>query len=160
MGRFINADAYASTGQGILGNNMFAYCLNNPIRYVDKSGTAAIDPICMVCMDFPGNGTGVRLQISYSQNARDIDDYLGSIINSKSIDELWSHKYVAVPVASVKVGTGLYHIFTGLGILAIPWPGLEDETIAMWKISWGFRSVIHGLDILGHQEGATYGENN
>ena len=31
IGRFINADSYASTGQGILGNNMFAYCLNNPV---------------------------------------------------------------------------------------------------------------------------------
>ena len=38
MGRFINADAYASTGQGILGNNMFAYCGNSPLVYVDRSG--------------------------------------------------------------------------------------------------------------------------
>ena len=38
MGRFINADAYASTGQGILGNNMFAYCLNNPISRVEIGG--------------------------------------------------------------------------------------------------------------------------
>ena len=41
LGRFINADAYASTGQGILGNNMFAYCLNNPIRYEDTQGSKA-----------------------------------------------------------------------------------------------------------------------
>ena len=38
-GRFLNADSYVSTGQGILGNNMFAYCLNNPINYVDSNGT-------------------------------------------------------------------------------------------------------------------------
>ena len=36
--RFINADSYASTGQGILGHNMFAYCQNNPVMYVDTSG--------------------------------------------------------------------------------------------------------------------------
>ena len=36
--RFINADAYASTGQGILGHNMFAYCGNNPISRVDAGG--------------------------------------------------------------------------------------------------------------------------
>ena len=41
LGRFINADAYTSTGQGILGNNMFAYCLNNPVVLADSSGTAA-----------------------------------------------------------------------------------------------------------------------
>ena len=37
-GRFINADALVSTGQGILGNNMFAYCNNNPVNYADESG--------------------------------------------------------------------------------------------------------------------------
>ena len=37
-GRFINADTFASTGQGILGNNMFAYCGNNPITRVDNNG--------------------------------------------------------------------------------------------------------------------------
>ena len=41
LGRFINADAFASTGQGILGNNMFAYCLNTPVNYVDPTGTLA-----------------------------------------------------------------------------------------------------------------------
>lgn len=30
-GRFINADAFVSTGQGFVGNNMFAYCNNNPV---------------------------------------------------------------------------------------------------------------------------------
>ena len=37
-GRFINADNYASTGQGIISNNMFAYCLNNPVNLSDNSG--------------------------------------------------------------------------------------------------------------------------
>jgi RHS repeat-associated protein len=38
MGRFINADDYPSTGQGLTGNNMFAYCGNNPISRADDSG--------------------------------------------------------------------------------------------------------------------------
>jgi len=38
VGRFINADAFVSTGQGFVGNNMFAYCLNNPINMSDYSG--------------------------------------------------------------------------------------------------------------------------
>ena len=41
-GRFINADGYVSTGQGIVGNNMFAYAINNPISYSDHSGNFAI----------------------------------------------------------------------------------------------------------------------
>ena len=41
MGRFINADVLVSTGQGILGNNMFAYCLNNPVNGLDPRGNVA-----------------------------------------------------------------------------------------------------------------------
>ncbi len=41
MGRFINADSYASTGQGIIGCNMFAYCLNNPVLFMDGTGSNA-----------------------------------------------------------------------------------------------------------------------
>ena len=48
LGRFLNSDSYASTGQGILGNNMFAYCQNNPIAYVDPLGT-------MICYTFLGD---------------------------------------------------------------------------------------------------------
>ena len=40
VGRFINTDAYASTGQGLVGYNMFAYCRNNPVSRIDKAGTA------------------------------------------------------------------------------------------------------------------------
>jgi len=36
--RFISADGYVSTGQGLLGYNMFAYCNNNPVMYVDPNG--------------------------------------------------------------------------------------------------------------------------
>ena len=36
--RFINTDGYVSTGQGVLGNNMFAYCGNNPVNYLDYTG--------------------------------------------------------------------------------------------------------------------------
>ena len=38
-GRFINADGYASTGQGFVGSNMFAYCNNNPVMYADYTGS-------------------------------------------------------------------------------------------------------------------------
>jgi RHS repeat-associated protein len=47
IGRFLNADAYASTGQGLLGNNMFAYCLNNPICRIDIGGAVSAK-----CLDY------------------------------------------------------------------------------------------------------------
>ena len=36
MCRFVNADGYASTGQGIKGHNMYVYCLYNPVAYYDN----------------------------------------------------------------------------------------------------------------------------
>ena len=41
-GRFINADGFVTTGQGFVGNNMFAYCGNNPVMYVDVTGQGFI----------------------------------------------------------------------------------------------------------------------
>ena len=38
IGRFINADAFPSTGQGLSGNNMFAYCGNNPVSRIEVGG--------------------------------------------------------------------------------------------------------------------------
>jgi len=38
VGRFINADVYTSTEQGFGGYNMFAYCQNNPVTFVDPDG--------------------------------------------------------------------------------------------------------------------------
>ena len=39
--RFINADGLVSTGQGILGHNIFAYCLGNPVNLEDSNGEMA-----------------------------------------------------------------------------------------------------------------------
>ena len=36
--RFLNADGYVSTGQGVTSNNMFAYCGNDPVNRSDPSG--------------------------------------------------------------------------------------------------------------------------
>ncbi len=40
-GRFINADEFIHTGNAISSANMFAYCENNPISYIDSTGFAS-----------------------------------------------------------------------------------------------------------------------
>ncbi len=52
LGRFINADTLVSTGQGLLGNNMYAYCQNDPIDFYDPTGHAY---------------KGINNQINYSE---------------------------------------------------------------------------------------------
>ena len=39
--RFISADVLLSTGQGVIGHNSFAYCLNSPVAFRDPSGHTA-----------------------------------------------------------------------------------------------------------------------
>ena len=41
--RFLNADSFASTGQGFVGTNMFAYCGNNPTSRIDPTGQSFAD---------------------------------------------------------------------------------------------------------------------
>ncbi len=53
-GRFINADGYVSTGQGLLGTNMFLYCNNNPVIFADYTGGMLV--IC----DYGGDGPAQR----------------------------------------------------------------------------------------------------
>ena len=40
--RFVNADSYAGTGQGLIGYNMYAYCNNNAVNYKDSLGNEAV----------------------------------------------------------------------------------------------------------------------
>ena len=40
--RWLNADGYTGTGQGILGYDMFAYCLNDPVSGIDINGRITI----------------------------------------------------------------------------------------------------------------------
>ena len=42
LGRFINADGLVSTVQGFIGNNMFAYCANNPVNFFDPEGQSSL----------------------------------------------------------------------------------------------------------------------
>ena len=55
--RFINADGYVSTGQGLIGNNMFAYCGNNPVNRVDPNGEGwllVVAVLAIVALTFTG----------------------------------------------------------------------------------------------------------
>lgn len=59
VGRFLNADAFATTGQGLLGNNMFAYCNNGPINHYDPLGATTFG------LSLGGNITiGIGMSIS------------------------------------------------------------------------------------------------
>ena len=41
-GRFISCDKFMQSGQSILDNNMYIYCINNPVKNYDPNGEAAL----------------------------------------------------------------------------------------------------------------------
>ena len=82
-GRFLNADAYVSTGTGLLGYNMFAYCNNNPVMNVDPNGEffISITVLCIAAFATVGAIGGGIVAYNGAKNSG-VDD-----------DELW--KYAA-----------------------------------------------------------------
>ena len=102
IGRFINADSLASTGQGILGNNMFAYCGNNPVNYEDLTGLAPRAIFATAYQydgDFSVFGVGQAITVTVCNNSVYIDAFMiftGDVdieylING--IEQYWSGTY-------------------------------------------------------------------
>ncbi len=67
--RFLNGDGYVSTGQGVLGNNMFAYCGNNPMNNYDPYGEFALSATaCGLIFALASTLTAIVLVDSIAKN--------------------------------------------------------------------------------------------
>ena len=88
LSRFMNADSIPDTGTGVVGTNMFAYCNNSPVGFIDPDGEQSI-----------GNKIlGIPLRVVFSffrylQNMQKMKEHKGFIENQ--------HKE---PVASLRYG--------------------------------------------------------
>jgi len=155
--RFLNADAFASTGQGIIGNNMFAYCLNNPVTFEDDTGSAA--KLCFSDNDrieeapwidhSPGGG-GIPLK-DYRSGPNDYGSiadkfYTIRLLKALGIDELSDFKPVS------KMGKGIKSIYDGISLILAPVPTEADDLVGMYKITagiintcWGFAEWVGDL---------------
>ena len=81
-GRFISADVYLTTDQGVIGNNTFAYCGDNPVNRIDSEGQfwiaiaigvlagLAYEYVCDVTDNIDDGKTGFEIFIPTS-NVRD-----------------------------------------------------------------------------------------
>ena len=67
IGRFLNADVYVSTGQGLVGHNMFVYCNNNQVMLKDSIGKYPVLAIIglVVCL------AGVALTVTSDTNRKE-----------------------------------------------------------------------------------------
>ena len=71
LGRFLNPDAFVSTGQGLLGNNMFAYCGNNPVFSADNSGMLTVT-VGISASATAFLGVGIGLYVTFDKYGMEI----------------------------------------------------------------------------------------
>ena len=73
MGRFLNSDVFAATGQGLLGNNMFVYCGNNPVMHTDPTGKLFIEALIFIGVGIiVGAATGAYIAACDNGSTEDI----------------------------------------------------------------------------------------
>ena len=129
VGRFINADAFAATGQGVLGNNMFAYCGNNPTFSHDPTGTATAlaDPNATYFEDvLPGGGGGAILLGGIT-----IGVATGYAITSFG-DALWdriSRSYARAAKRTYRSPEEVHHLVAREALNAAPAAAILDELL-------------------------------
>ena len=62
--RFISADVYMTTGQGVLGGNMWAYCLNNPVNMFDANGELTLPNWAKVVIGIAATAAAVAITVA------------------------------------------------------------------------------------------------
>ena len=109
--RFVNADKFVGTGQGIIGYNMFAYCNNNPVNFSDTSGSKMT--CCVVVNDGGGRGNVFEEQ----DDSETQESGNEQVIFSIEIDSKW--KLYLFEVATGAVTAGEYVATVGVIIAAV-----------------------------------------
>jgi RHS repeat-associated protein len=105
-GRFLNADVYAATGQGFTGNNMFAYCGNNPINLSDPNGKFALG----IALGKAALGAAVNVFTTY--------------IGAKSTGQSYSWKDATIAAVSGALGTGNTLLKIAAGVVSGVYTGV------------------------------------
>jgi len=150
MGRFINADVLISTGQGVLGNNMFAYCNNNPVAYADPSGHALVvclkddhDPTLGMFVGLTGGG-GVG---GYSYSAvQSFTDYFFNSDEKKVIRNLEESGYAFYRGALVIMSDNPWGLFS-FGIILLNSSASDNLERGVKTLKHEYGHFLHLWDI-------------
>ena len=135
VGRFINADVYVSTGQDFLETNMFAYCGNNPINYVDYDGYWAIK-----CNPVIGE---ILKRVLAKNFANDTFSKTEGLINGQAVFEFANEKCGLGTYA--KNGCGVIAIYNAMQLLKKNQSLGSIETAFQYK----YGMILYGLGGIG-----------
>jgi len=109
--RFINADSLIIAGDYLQGTNMFAYCLNNPVMYVDPTGMANEGPVEAIALIFGSIAfVAILSEIVPYEQAANILSYIGSL--DLSVDGLLDMYDL---ILSYIADGNLNYLITGVG---------------------------------------------
>ena len=146
VGRFINADGQLNGG--LLGYNLFAYCENNPVMYVDPTGEfllsaliigavigAAVMFAATVYADYQDDGEIFNGSIS-------VGDYVLNTITGAAIGALAGGAVSAAPeIAAFLSSTFTFPVLAGGEMIAVAVSGAEIAVVGLLGISIVFAST-------------------
>ena len=96
----------------MIGNNMFVYCLNNPVNYSDSNGCAPKKPD-PITIEVVGDTMYITMYVKYGKG---VDSHTASLIKA-GIEGYWSGKFMVdgkemtVVTTVIDVFDGGHHIF-------------------------------------------------
>ena len=161
VGRFLNADAFTSTGQGLLSNNMFAYCLNNPIAFSDSGGTAAkISLSAQTSIDdapwrdaSPGGGGYPAANYSHSVSYGSVEDKFYTVILYKKIINSDLYKFITNTDEKAVLQAEYFAFYNGVLVIKSdnPWGSFSFGFILLNSASGG--NPEEGIKTLRHEYG-------
>ena len=111
--RFISADVYMSTGQGVLGGNMWAYCGNNPVNRYEVDGKFWNIVVGAVL----GTVVGAVTAAINGQNV--LVGAAAGLVSGTIAGATLGVGLAVAAGASAAIGTGATAVIAGLGISAV-----------------------------------------
>jgi RHS repeat-associated protein len=159
-GRFINADILIKSNGSVLGENMFSYCLNNPVIGVDSNGLFTLyygELHKQVQLDMLKN-QGRKMSMEYHILYDSIDEIWGTSYGYADImdlatGEMWEIKPVGANVSKASYQLNMYIRNYNNGEAK---PGFPSKARVGGPIG---TSVAHYDNILGHYK-ITYWSTN
>jgi RHS repeat-associated protein len=161
ISRFINADEYASTGQGFIGTNMFAYCNNNPVNLTDPlglwtisfsfsiSGILGLGASFSIGFAFDSKGN-FDWQYSYSAPGVDSTATVGAVSYGAGVAFQYTNAatvydlYGSATYVGGSVGNGTY---VGVDLISLSHASDLDSTIDGFQLSAGIGGGIMDVHV-------------
>ena len=159
--RFINADEYSDTDDGLLGFNMFAYCLNNPMNRTDSNGNWSLSNLAKVAIGVAAIAVGVvAVAVTAGTAAAVLPAVVAGVKTAVVAGAISAGSSAAVAtVKSVAHGDSLGVAVKNIGKAAVD--GFCDGF--MWGgVGFGASRTIGAVTAKTHifKRNVTYGKNN